>query len=430
MKAGLIPYRDFESEYPPVALFLFFLPTIATTDLGFYQYLFVIEQLVFEMIGLLIIGALLRRMQVQREEAVFVVLGYVFLLASVGPILYSRYDMVVSVLVLATIYLFLIGKKRSAWVILAISVMTKPYAIVIAPLLLITQLHDAKKAVPALLEGLLLFSSTLLVISLPFLLVSFHDYINSFLYHAERGVQIETLYSSIVHILHALGAVSEVKIEFRYGAFELISPISPFLSTLAFILTATVLLSVYLAFYKAKMWQQEDERLETKSFHLYRASVVAILAFILFYKVFSSQFLIWVYPLVPLVCRKADLRAKFINGLLILIGGATQLIYPLNYVLVNGLWINVVVVLLIRNVLLLLCLVLIGAWSQIENRVPRFSLLIITLLGIFLMELYPLRYHLQGFPSKFNILLFLLAMGIFQLWGHPDGMDSMTMETT
>ena len=427
MKEGLIPYRDFESEYPPVALLLFFLPALATTELGVYQYLFAIGQFIFEIIGLLITNALLQRMQAKRDKTTFVVLGYVLLLASLGSILYSRYDMTVSTLVLAALYLFLIGKKKRAWVVLAVSVMTKPYTIVIAPLFLISQLPNAKKAVPVLLEGVLYFLSTLFVIALPFLLLSFDGFLHSFLFHAERGIQIETLYSSFLHIFHTLGSITEVHTEFRYGAFELISPISPFLSKLAFFLTAAGLLGVYLIFYKVNMgFPSEPESLETRSLHLYRASVMAILTFILFYKVFSSQFLIWVYPLVPLVCRQPELRAKVINGLLILSGGVTQLIYPLNYVLVNGFWMPIFVILTVRNGILLLCLVLLGVWSSIktEKRVFQFSLLIITLLGIYLLELFPILYHMQGFPTKFNVLVFLLAMGAFLLWCRHNGVSS------
>lgn len=417
MKAGLTPYRDFECEYPPLALLLFLLPAMTTNELDTYQYQFVLEQLAFEVIGLLIIGALLRRMRVQREETMFVLLGYMFLLASVGPTLYSRYDITVSALILATIFLFLIGKQKSAWAFLAISFMTKPYAIVIAPLFLITQFHEKETPIPAILKGILVFSSTLLVIALPFLILSAQGLIHSFVYHAERGIQLETLYSAIVHMFYAFGIITEAEIEFRYGAFELISPVSPFLSTLAFFLTAIVLLSTYLAFYKMKLWQQAELSLETKSWYLYRASVVAILGFIIFYKVFSSQFLIWAYPLIPLVLRKPELREKSITGVLMIIGAATLLIYPFNYVIADGrLWINTVFVLIVRNLLLLFCLVLIAAWDQIANRLPRFSPLIIILLGIFLIEIYPLKYLAQGFPSRFNILLFLLAMGLFQLW--------------
>ncbi len=427
MREGLIPYRDFESEYPPVAMLLFLLPSLVTTELGVYQYLFAIGQFVFEIFGLLITIALLQRMQAKRDEATFVVLGYMLLLASLGSILYSRYDMTVSALVLTALYLFLIRKKKWAWVVLAISVMTKPYTIVIAPLFLISQLPDAKKAIPVLLEGILFFFSTLFVIALPFLLISFDDFLHSFLFHAERGIQIETIYSSFIHIFHTLGAISEVHTEFRYGAFELISPVSPFLSKLAFLLTAAGLLSVYLIFYKMnKGFPREPENLETRSLHLYRASVMAIFTFILFYKVFSSQFLIWVYPLVPLVCRKPELRAKVIYGLLIISGGATQLIYPLNYVIVNGFWMPIVVILTVRNGILFLCLVLLAVWGSIktEKRVFQFSLLIITLFGIYLLELFPSQYHMQEFPTKFNILVFLLVMGLFIMWRRHNGVSS------
>jgi len=415
MKAGLIPYRNFDCEYPPIGLLLFSLPVIVTSDIIVFQYLFVLEQLIFELIGLVIIGTLLRRIRATKEEMFFVIFGYIFLLTSVGSTLYSRFDMAVSVQVLSAIYLFLIDKKKSAWILLAVSFMTKPYTIVVAPLFLIAQLREKKSRNREVLKNLLVFSCTLLVIALPFLYWSYQGFIHSFFYHAERGIQIETLYSSFVHVLHALGIGPDITVKFQYGAFELISPITPFLSTLAFILTIIALLGAYLAFFKMKIWH-EDPDLKTRVFYLYQGGVVSILIFIIFYKVFSSQFLIWTYPLIPLIFIKPELKEKTVLGLFGIIGAATQLIYPYNYVLTNGIWLNVVFVLLIRNLLLLFCLVVIGTWNQIENWTSRFILLIVAILGVLIIEIYPTRYLAKGFPSLYTLLGFLFAMGLFHYW--------------
>ena len=64
MKNGLIPYLDFESEYPPIALLLFYIPALFVSSSSDFQYLFVIEQLVFEMFTLFIVIILLRKTMV------------------------------------------------------------------------------------------------------------------------------------------------------------------------------------------------------------------------------------------------------------------------------------------------------------------------------------------------------------------------------
>ncbi len=419
MVNGLTPYLDFESEYPPIALLLFFIPALFVKSRNDFQYLFVIEQFVFEILSLFIVIILLRKLRKQREGSLFPVFGFIVLLASVGPILYSRYDIVVSFLVLLALYFFQIGKYKTSWVILAISIMTKPYTIVIIPIILITRIYDSKLVISTILKELVVFISTLLTISLPFLILSYQGFVYSFVYHAERGVQIETIYSSIVHVLAAFKLISGVKMEFHFGAWELISPISPILSTLTFYITAALLLGIYYAIYNTKKKQHENNSLEQNAEQLHRVLVIAILTFVLFYKVFSSQFLIWVYPLVPLFCTKPDLRSKVIISLLIVIGALTQLVYPLNYVYTeNGLWLNTVVVLFLRNILLLICLILMIFWLKIAGRLPKLSILFITIFGVIFIEIYPYKFLLSKFPIVISLISFLIVMAIIQLWNE------------
>jgi len=295
--------------------------------------------------------------------------------------------------------------------------MTKPYTLVLIPIFFISRIYESKNEISTILTELVVFISTLLSISLPFLLISYQGFVNSFVYHAERGIQIETIYSSIVHVFSAFKLISDVRMEFHFGAWELISPISPILSTLTFYLTAAMLLVIYYTLYKSKKKQQGNKSIEHKAIPLHRVSVMAILTFVLFYKVFSSQFLLWVYPLVPLFCMKPELRSKVIISLFIIIGALTQLVYPLNYVYTeNGLWLNTVVVLFLRNILLFLCLILIMFWRKIAGKLPKLSLLFITILGVISIEIYPARFLLSKFPTIFNLILFLLVMAMFQLW--------------
>jgi hypothetical protein len=61
---------------------------------------------------------------------------------------------------------------------------------------------------------------------------------------------------------------------------------------------------------------------------LVRASAAAVCAFIALGKVFSPQFLIWLIPLVPLVCGRRGLRAA---GLLAASMLLTQAWFPFRY---------------------------------------------------------------------------------------------------
>ena len=59
---GQLPYSDFTVEYPPLALAFITLPRLITSDLAAYTQAFSIEIMLFDLLGLVIIAALSRRL--------------------------------------------------------------------------------------------------------------------------------------------------------------------------------------------------------------------------------------------------------------------------------------------------------------------------------------------------------------------------------
>jgi hypothetical protein len=163
-------------------------------------------------------------------------------------------------------------------------------------------------------------------------------------YHADRGLEIETLYASVLLIGHLLG--QPLALATGHGAKEVVTPLASLLSSLALPLTALGLAAIYLV-----AWHNRHATAGTPVFfdRLVRLTAAAILAFMLAGKVLSPQFLLWLYPLLAvLVTRQATAWALF--GLALLL---SSWIFPAHWSDLVSLTRGAIAVLIIRNSLLL-----------------------------------------------------------------------------
>ena len=131
---GQMPYRDFAVAYPPLALVFFTLPRLIASNLDTYIYVFAIEMLLFDLLGLFLISALARRLDLHLTGTLTI---YTLALLAIGPILIYRYDLVPAIMVLLALYTFIQGKHKTSWAILAVGMMTKIYPAIIAPIFLL-----------------------------------------------------------------------------------------------------------------------------------------------------------------------------------------------------------------------------------------------------------------------------------------------------
>jgi hypothetical protein len=160
-------------------------------------------------------------------------------------------------------------------------------------------LGAAAKLVPALAtvplarrgaaRGYAIFFGVLAFFFTPALLLGGTSFLKSFAYHAERGLQVESLACSI---LMKLGWVSGIS--FEYGAFEVQGQGVELARSLSLPLTGALVLLTALVMYR----QHRLGRLGAGRFPRYAAAL--ILAFMLGSKVLSPQYMVWLLPLVPL----------------------------------------------------------------------------------------------------------------------------------
>lgn len=344
---GQIVYRDFVMEYPPLALLFFILPRLITANYSYYAFAFIVEIVLFDLLGLFLVAKLAQRLNRSLMTSLTI---YTLALVTIGPLMADRYDLIPAVLTLLAIYAFCYGKQKIAWVMLALGTMTKVYPAIIAPIFLLYNLRY--KQYRRILSGTITYAVASVIIVAPFLLLAPKGFLYSFGYHVERGLQLETTYSSILLLGHSLGLVS-VKLEFAFGAWNVVSPAADNLARLSELLLLLALALVYWRFYHAQREgavPQSDltvDQLGTGN--LINGSFLAILAFLVFGKVLSPQFIIWLYPLVPLVAGRAR---NWTWVAFIFIAFLTYYIYPLHYFELMALEQSAIMILVIRNVLL------------------------------------------------------------------------------
>jgi len=373
--SGLLPYRDFTVEYPPLALVFFTLPRLVASSLSSYQIAFAVEILIFDLLGLFLLSKLSRRLGLQ--PAVTLAISTVLLLA-IGPILIYRYDIIPAVLVLASLYAFSQQKYRLSWAILAAAVMTKLYPAVIAPILLLCLLSHRRYREAG--WGIAVFAVTAAVITIPGLLISPGGFWDSFSLQMQRGLHADSTYASFLLLGETLG-LTKVSIQIVGPTPLSVDAVSPFATTLVkiapFIMIPTLCLIYWLFYRRSRSSVDLPSSLNPPAIaDLINYSFLAILIFLLTSHVFSPQFLIWLFPIVPLV----TLRRRHLPWLLLSLAAIlTYYLYPLHYSSFRQEDPQMIYILLSRNILLIALAVFSIVWRQPapaypEPRLKRISL--------------------------------------------------------
>ncbi|MBN1191350.1 MAG: DUF2029 domain-containing protein [Dehalococcoidales bacterium] len=317
---GQMPYLDFPVEYPPLAMVFMLIPRLFSSDPGIYADLFNVEMLVFDLIGLFLTASFARQFN---KPLLMSLAVYSLTTICIGPLLIVRFDIIPAVLLLAALYLFISQHHSFAWVILALGTMTKLFPAIAIPLFLIYYFRH--RQYPRALKGIVVFVVVCLVIALPPLLASPEGFVSSFTYHTGRSLQCETTYASFLLLAQAFG-LGSLDIVNSSGSTNVISPLADALAGWSTVITAVLLLWVYWQYFRQQGKDKRDG--VEQSGMLVNFTFLAVLLFILAGKVFSPQFIIWLFPLVPLLTT----RWRNLPWLIFLmVGLMTAFVYPKDY---------------------------------------------------------------------------------------------------
>jgi uncharacterized membrane protein len=346
MASGQVPYRDFDLEYPPGALPVFWLPTVGPAE----HYRSIFELLMWicaaAMLALVVRAAAARGASPPVLLAIAVAVG-LFPLA-LGTVVLTRYDLWPAVLTAAALAAVLTGREKVGLAVLGVAVAAKIYPLVLLPPVLIYLARRRGWREATL--GLAAFAAALAAVVLPFAIVAPEGLVDSVQRQLERPLQLESLASSVLLAGQQLG-LYEVTVVSSHGSQNLAGSLPDTLATVQTVLQAVALVTVWGLFTRGPATPER----------LVAACAASLVVFVAFGKVLSPQFLIWLVPVVPLVLGRAWLAAGgFLGAALV----TTQLWFPTRYWDVVDLepvgWL-----VLVRNLLLLgLAAVLVAAMAR------------------------------------------------------------------
>jgi hypothetical protein len=324
LHAGAPPYSGFPYEYPPLTILLWVIPAFVSKLGVSFEVAFRALMALFDVGCLLLVYFISRELfPGQRQKAHSAIGLYLALSAISFQLIYDRLDIAVAFYMLLAVFLAL--KARWAWAYIAVilGVFTKLTPAILLPLIAIYQFRTQRK-----LAGIVRDLGATVICGVILLIVTaviFGDWWSYMLqYHGRRGIQIETLYASIVMIANMLGIKATVG--HQYGAFQISSPFTEILAMVSPALVAVSILGIYTAFFMAVKGKREgDYRL-----NFITASLLTLTAFVIFNKVFSPQFILWLIPFaaIAIICSP-NMTWEMSLWILAVVG--TTIIFPYQY---------------------------------------------------------------------------------------------------
>ena len=334
---GALPYRDAFFEYPPLAVPAIVLPGLVGSGAEVFRGAFAGWTLLLAGAAVLLCGALAARTRGRCSGALLTAAAMPLLL---GALVRTHFDLAPVVLMLGALVLMLDRRPRLGMAALGLAAMTKGFPIVAAPVALVWlrrsgfDARTIRQATAALL-------AVLAVPALVALAVSPSGALEALEYHLERPVQVESVPATGVLLLDALGAGEADGVQ-SHRSDGLEHPAAGVLAGAAAMLMLAVI-AVAVA------------RVRGEPRDLVLAALAAVLAFVVFGRVLSPQYMVWLSPLAALAVAW---RMKALAGALLAAAVLTQVEFPARYFdLVEG-QPSAIALVALRNLVLIAALVL------------------------------------------------------------------------
>ena len=313
---GKVPYRDFPFEYPPLALPVFLLPSlIAGRHFTGYQELFELMMAAFGIVILVSVAVTLAAQRIGTRRLLGAVAFVAVAPVLLGAVLLSRYDLLPAALVSAALAAIVLDHRRTGFVLLALGTAAKAYPVVLVPIVAyyVWRRHGARKVVVCVA----LYFAVLLACFAPFFALAPAGVWAAVHGQASRPPQLESLASAVFLAAHQLAGI-HVTLYFTHKSDNIDGHPAMWLAQMMSVTQLFALLFVWISHARGPATVQR----------LLTASAAAVAAFIVFDRVLSPQYLIWLAGLVAVLPGRRGLIAIW---LLAIAMWMTQIWYPLDF---------------------------------------------------------------------------------------------------
>ena len=341
---GGLPYRDFAFEYPPLAAPLITLPGLLGTGEDSFRWAFAIWTLAGAAIVVLLCGALARATGGEPRRAM---LAAALMPLLCGALVRTHFDVFPVAILLAGLLLLCRDRPRAGLAVLGLGAMTKLFPLVAVPVALAWLIARGRHR--EAWQGALACAATITVVALAAVAVSADGAVDAVRYHLDRPVQIESSPAMVVLGLDALGAGNAVSVSSHRSDGLLHDAAGAVSALFAGVLVGLV------ALLAARVGRTPQE--------LVLASLTGVIAFALFGKVLSPQFVIWALPLGALAFAWRSYALAALIGAAALL---TQIEFPAHYFDVVEREPLALALVALRNAALLVALVL--AMRELQPR--------------------------------------------------------------
>lgn len=349
--SGLLPYRDFVLEYPPLALGIFTLPRILGESFRWYYVFFQTEVIIADLV---IVGALWFAARRFAMSPTRVLIAYTLGVLAVGPITLHQFDIFSAAF--TTLAVVALARERSVlaafW--LALGVATKIYPILLAPLFVLVEWRRGRLRQIAL--AVAAFIATGLLTALPWLIRAPSSLLVMVNYHKDRGIHLDSTWASVAFILRAM-RLTWINVQLQFQSWQIGGPATDVLVPLS----SLVLFGV-LAYSYRWIFQRVRGSPSIDLEFLARASAVVLLGAMAASKVFSPQYLFWPVPFLALLDLE---RERIVHALFVVVGLLTYWVYPFHYPALIDRYPLPITAIIVRNALVAVLAVLLA------RRLPR-----------------------------------------------------------
>jgi len=288
LAGGLVPYRDFGFEYPPGALPAIVLPALVTGTVHAYRIAFVAELALVGVVAVLLLDAVLRRLELPRRERILSLAVVALAPLLLGGVILTRFDLVPAALVLAALALAVAGRRRAAALVVGVGAAVKLYPAILLPPLAIDAWRRGGRRELAIVLGLAVAPVALAYIA--FFALAPDGVLDSLGRQIGRPLQIESVGAGLLLALHqafgmGLGWTS------GSGSQNLTGTGAGVLAALQGVVQIVAVVLVWVAYARGPSTAER----------LVRYGAASVVAFVALSKVLSPQFLVWLVLLVPLV---------------------------------------------------------------------------------------------------------------------------------